>query len=115
MLIVTNLYNLMKGKLAMTLKFSSLLLVIFMFQLAEAQNEVFTVKTVIGQELANIIPFVAEQRLAIFCEYPYLYKGNFAEEKQYLDWFSKLSNSVIVVAYLKDKPVGFITGTSFTD
>ncbi len=84
--------------------------------LKSASNaERYSIHVLIGTEVRSLIPFVAQQRIAIFREYPYLYEGNIDEEYRYLDWFSKLSQSAVAVAYVDNNPVGFITGTSFVE
>lgn len=64
------------------------------------------------KDIVPYLPFVAEQRINAYREYPYLYNGKMEEEIQYLDWFSKLKHSAIVIAFYNDEPVGFITGTA---
>lgn len=64
------------------------------------------------KDIAPYLPFVAEQRIAVYREYPYLYDGKMDEEIAYLEWFSKLKHSAIVIAFYNNEPVGFITGTS---
>lgn len=66
------------------------------------------------KDIAPYLPFVAEQRINAYKEYPYLYEGKMEEEISYLDWFSKLKHSAIVIAFYNDEPVGFITGTALS-
>lgn len=66
------------------------------------------------KDIAPYLPFVAQQRLSAYRDYPYLYQGTMEEEIQYLDWFSKLKHSALVIAFYHDEPVGFITGTSLS-
>ncbi len=81
--------------------------------LLRAQPESFDVRLLLVNESKDVLPFVSNLRLTYFREYPYLYEGSIDEEKVYLDWLTKLPNSAVVVAYLKDEPVGFITGAPF--
>lgn len=78
-------------------------------------HENISYKVLKGVEVQTILPFIAEQRIKLFAEYPYLYKGTLEEENSYLSWFSNLKNTVVIVVYLESKPIGFITGTSFVD
>lgn len=66
------------------------------------------------KDIAPYLPFVAEQRINAYREYPYLYAGKMEEEIAYLEWFSQLKHSAIVIAFYNDEPVGFITGTALT-
>ena len=82
---------------------------------AQAQPNDFKIKILQGTQLTLLDTFIAKQRLAVFKEYPYLYRGTFSEEYAYLGWFLKLPHTAVAVAYRQDEPVGFLTGTSFTD
>lgn len=66
------------------------------------------------KDIAPYLPFVAEQRINAYREYPYLYAGKMEEEIVYLEWFSQLKHSAIVIAFYNDEPVGFIAGTALT-
>jgi hypothetical protein len=76
----------------------------------------YTIKIITGAaELKTLVPFIAQQRLSYFRDYPYLYQGKYEEEYTYLEWFSSLPYSAIAVVYHESKPVGFLTGTAFVD
>src|SRR5262249_23243588 len=66
------------------------------------------------KDIAPYLPFFAEQRISAYREYPYLYDGKMEEEMAYVEWFSKLKHSAIVIAFYNDEPVGFISGTALT-
>lgn len=66
------------------------------------------------KDLAPYLPFIAEQRINAYREYPYLYNGKMEEEINYLSWFSQLKHTSIVIAFYNDEPVGFITGTALS-
>jgi GNAT superfamily N-acetyltransferase len=68
-----------------------------------------------GQKLGKFARFIAEQRVTMFAEYPYLYQAAVEDDMPYTTWFSQLPKSAAVVAYYEDKPIGFIAGTSFKD
>lgn len=79
------------------------------------KSNIYEIKIFTGESLENLRSFVVNLRITIFKEYPYLYEGNVKEENAYFDWFSKLPNTAIAVAYLDAKPIGFTSGTSFVD
>jgi hypothetical protein len=70
---------------------------------------------VTGDQLKEVLPFMAQQRLAYFRDYPYRYEGNMEEELAYLTWFSTLKSSAAAVAFLDSKPVGFLAGTGMVE
>ncbi len=75
----------------------------------------YTLKLLTGNQLRSIIPFMVEQRISAFRDYPYLYEGNSDEETEYAQWFTSLPHSVAAIAYHDGKPVGFVSGTGFAD
>jgi ribosomal protein S18 acetylase RimI-like enzyme len=78
-----------------------------------SQVDTYTIKLLTGSELKAIESFFVDQRIALFRAYPYLYDGNRNEEESYFGWFSKLTHTAIAVAYQRDVPIGFVSGTSF--
>lgn len=62
-----------------------------------------------GEKLQLHINSLAEMRIEIFKEYPYLYAVNLEFEMQYLKNFKECVNSVIIVAYDDEKLVGLST------
>ncbi|MBL0915919.1 MAG: GNAT family N-acetyltransferase, partial [Sphingopyxis sp.] len=56
------------------------------------------VAPVTGAGLAEVIPALARLRIAVFCDFPYLYDGDAAYEASYLADFAAADGSVIVVA-----------------
>lgn len=75
----------------------------------------YSFKLFTGKDVQAIVPFIAQQRVSEFREYPYLYEGNIAEDTEHCQWFAQLPHSAVAVAYLAGKPVGFISSTSFAD
>ncbi len=69
-----------------------------------------TIKIVTGKDIASLLPFISEQRLKVFREYPYLYEGSFECEKEYLEGYNRSPNSAIAVAYDDGLLIGFLTG-----
>ncbi len=86
-----------------------------LFQQMQAISDNFSVKFLARMDVQGTLRFVSEQRLTAFSEYPYLYKGTPERENEYFSWFTQLPSSAIAVAYLEEKPVGFITCASFSD
>ncbi len=82
---------------------------------AMKQSDNYNLELLTGKDLESILPFVAQQRIELFREYPYLYEGNLTEEMNYLEWFAKLPHTAMAVAYHDKQPVGFVSGTSFKD
>ncbi len=56
------------------------------------------VAPVTGAGLAEVIPALARLRIAVFCDFPYLYDGDAAYEASYLADFAAADGAVIVVA-----------------
>ena len=68
------------------------------------------IKTCTNEEAAAFLPRLAELRIAVFREYPYLYEGNMAYEMEYLHSFLHVRDVVLVVALDGDRVVGVSTG-----
>ncbi len=81
----------------------------------QSQSAEYSIKVLCGEELQTLRTFFSEHRLTAFREYPYLYLGSQEEAYIYFDWFSRLPNSAIAVAYVDQAPVGFLAGTDFSD
>ncbi len=68
------------------------------------------VKSFNGGEAKKYVKDLAELRIEIFREYPYLYNGNIKSEKEYLSTFIDAKDSVLVLAFDGDKVIGASTG-----
>ena len=68
------------------------------------------VKSFTGKEALQYIDDLADLRLQVFKAYPYLYKGDKAEEEEYLHHFIQAENNIIVIALDGDRVVGASTG-----
>lgn len=68
-------------------------------------------KNITGKEISTYIPELAELRIQIFREYPYLYDGSLLYEKKYLTTYTKSENALIVIALHDGRIVGASTGT----
>ncbi|WMC10254.1 GNAT family N-acetyltransferase [Oceanimonas pelagia] len=66
--------------------------------------------TVTGQQLAPWLPALADLRIGVFREYPYLYDGSLDYEMNYLATYTRCERSVCVLALDGDRVVGASTG-----
>jgi len=67
-------------------------------------------KRLSGAELSAYIPELANLRIQVFRDFPYLYDGDLDYEAQYLKTYIESPESVIVLAFDGDKVVGASTG-----
>lgn len=68
-----------------------------------------SVAPVTGAGLADVLPALAELRIAVFRAFPYLYDGDAAYEADYLAGFAAAEGAVIVIARDGDRVVGAAT------
>tara|TARA_R110002049_G_scaffold251441_1_gene425777 strand:+ start:770 stop:1357 length:588 start_codon:yes stop_codon:yes gene_type:complete len=69
-----------------------------------------TLKRLSGEKLVGYIPELAQLRIQVFRDFPYLYDGDLAYEERYLQTYIQALDSVIVLAFDGDKVVGASTG-----
>ncbi len=62
-----------------------------------------------GQEIQSVFDELAALRMAVFREYPYLYEGSVAYEKEYLKTYAQAARSCLFAVYSKEKMVGATT------
>ena len=62
-----------------------------------------------GSEIAGCLDAVAELRMTVFRDWPYLYDGDVEYEKRYLDAYAKSPRSFALVVYDGERPVGATT------
>lgn len=74
-------------------------------------NPVIQVRRVTGADMLPWLEHVARLRIAVFRDFPYLYDGDMAYEREYLQALSQAAGGVLVLA-LDDQgtPVGASTG-----
>lgn len=70
----------------------------------------FQVKLVFGDEILPYLDVLAELRISIFREYPYLYDGDKDYETNYLKKFIFAKNACVVLAFEHNKVVGALSG-----
>lgn len=69
----------------------------------------------VGEAIGPVIPDLAALRIRVFREFPYLYDGNEAYEREYLAGYCDSAQSVAVVARDGDRAVGVSTGMPLAD
>lgn len=74
-----------------------------------------TTKTVTGDQFACWIDSVADLRIRVFREFPYLYDGDVDYERHYLSRYQASVGSVLVLALDGDTLVGASTGLPMCD
>lgn len=74
------------------------------------------IETLTGEALDAALDDVARLRIAVFREWPYLYDGDLAYERAYLDVYRHSPGAMLVGAFNDDGVlVGAATGTPMTD
>lgn len=68
-----------------------------------------------GKALDAALDDVAALRIAVFCDWPYLYDGDVAYERQYLESYRKSDGAIVVGAFDGERLVGAATGTPMRD
>ncbi|HEV2601173.1 MAG TPA: hypothetical protein VGT41_02645 [Candidatus Babeliales bacterium] len=79
------------------------------------QIDDYSFKLLTGQEIQEIIPFMVQQRMAVFGEYPYFYAGTIQEDLAQVQWSAGLLDAAVAVAYYKREPIGFVSGANFVE
>ena len=72
-------------------------------------------KTFKGKEIETIFDDLARLRITVFRDYPYLYEGTVAYEKEYLKTYSNSERSFLFAVYDNKKMVGATTCTPLAD
>ncbi len=62
-----------------------------------------------GPDILPYVPHLAQLRMQVFREYPYLYDGDMDYEKKYLQTYVDCPDSILVVVFDDDKVVGVST------
>lgn len=70
-----------------------------------------TVETLRGDDLSDALDALAELRIAVFAEWPYLYDGDLAYEREYVREFAAEPGSVLVAARGGAQLVGAATAS----
>lgn len=80
-----------------------------------AASEPVRLLEVAGPDLAPWIPALGGLRIRVFREYPYLYDGDEAYERDYLSVYLRSPRSLAVLALCGDRPVGATTCLPLAD
>lgn len=81
----------------------------------EAAMAETVVRRVLGRELSPWLDEVARLRITVFRDWPYLYAGDLAYERDYLRAYARSPRSVFVLALDGDRVVGASTGLPLAD
>ncbi|MGY6645724.1 MAG: GNAT family N-acetyltransferase [Salinarimonas sp.] len=73
------------------------------------------VETLTGAALDTALDAVARLRITVFADFPYLYDGDLAYERRYLESYRQSPGAVLVGAFDGDNLVGAATGTPLAD
>jgi len=84
-------------------------------RLARMDAQTFTVRALSGDEILPWLDAVAELRMTVFREWPYLYAGDVGYERDYLSRYGRSARSVLVLAMVGDALIGASTGLPLAD
>jgi len=73
------------------------------------------IQTLHGAAIAPHIDDLAQLRIAVFREFPYLYDGDLGYEAEYLQTYARCAESLFVLALDGDRVVGASTGLPLAD
>ncbi|MEP7044161.1 MAG: GNAT family N-acetyltransferase [Dokdonella sp.] len=73
------------------------------------------VQTFTGADITPHLDAVADLRIAVFRDWPYLYAGDHAYEKNYLATYAQSPESLFVLAFDGERVIGASTGIPLTD
>lgn len=82
---------------------------------AHVDAAAITIERLVGAALTPWLDEVARLRMAVFRDWPYLYAGDAAYERDYLAAYASSSDSVFVLARDGDAVVGASTGIPLVD
>lgn len=73
------------------------------------------VRVLTGDALVAALDDVARLRISVFAEWPYLYDGDVAYERKYLQTYRDSADAILVGAFDEDRLIGASTGTPLAD
>jgi len=79
------------------------------------QDAAVTIRVLRREEIPAIIAALADLRITIFREFPYLYDGDVDYERRYLRAYEASDRAVIVGAFDAGRLIGAATGTPLAD
>ncbi|WP_203142596.1 GNAT family N-acetyltransferase [Marinobacter mangrovi] len=74
-----------------------------------------TLETLQGADLLDHLDALADLRMTVFRDFPYLYDGNADYERQYLRTYARSAGSICVIARDGERIVGASTGIPMAD
>lgn len=83
--------------------------------MAPADRRQVIIERVTGEGLRLYIPDLARLRIRVFRDWPYLYEGDEAYERTYLETYIRSPRSVVVLALDGDRAVGASTALPLAD
>jgi GNAT superfamily N-acetyltransferase len=78
-------------------------------------NRPIDIRSAVGTQIRPYLDAVAALRIAVFRDWPYLYDGSLAYERDYLAAYADSEHSVFVLALDGDRVVGASTGLPLAD
>lgn len=78
-------------------------------KLSNLRLQMLTIERLSGDALEQYLPELAQLRITVFRDFPYLYDGDMAYEQRYLQTYIQAPDSVIVLARDGDRVVGAST------
>ena len=78
-------------------------------------NASLRIERFVGADVRRHLDAVAALRIAVFRDWPYLYDGDPAYEREYLDAYAASADSLFVLAFDGDRIVGASTGLPLAD
>jgi GNAT superfamily N-acetyltransferase len=73
------------------------------------------IETLKGPTLASALPALAQLRISVFRDWPYLYDGSPEYERAYVEKFARANDAVVVAAFDGDDVVGCATASPLTN
>jgi GNAT superfamily N-acetyltransferase len=80
-----------------------------------ARSPAVTIRELTGQDLVDALDRLADLRIAVFADYPYLYDGDRAYERGYLAAYAESPGAVVVGAFADGALVGAATAAPMAD
>lgn len=74
-----------------------------------------TIQVVRGSEITPYLRTIADLRIKVFSEYPYLYDGDLKTENEYLNMYREKEGTLLVAAKDHGNVIGLILGTPYKE
>ena len=73
------------------------------------------IRPVTGEALRRYIPDLARLRIQVFRDWPYLYEGDEAYERRYLETYIRSERATVILALDGDRAIGASTALPLAD